>query len=364
MVAVLALVTTTPASAFADPARDRQWHLAALDVAVVHKITRGAGVSVALIDTGVDAAHRDLAGAVLAGYNTRDSRWNDKTGRRDVNGHGTNMAGIIAGRGHGSGDGVLGIAPAAKILPITAPVDGFSSSSFLAEAVDFAIARKAGVINMSFGGAGDETMHDTIRKAQAADIVLVASAGNRGDPGIYPGQYPEVLTVGAYRKDGKIAKFSVTGPQVDLAAPGADIVTTSIGATGYDLTDGTSEAAAMVSGAAALVRAEHPDLSAAEVVHRLTATADDAGPRGRDDAYGHGRLNLLKALTADVVPPSAAPPPAGAAEVPPDVADGSDLPAAANPMILVGAGGALLIVVVILLLLVRGRARRAGSADV
>jgi type VII secretion-associated serine protease mycosin len=362
---VIALLLVSAPPAVADTARRRQWYLQDLNLADVHKITRGGGVSVALIDTGVDARHRDLAGAVLPGYNTRRGEFEDATGRKDLDGHGTNMAGIIAGRGRGPGDGVLGIASESKILPIGAPIDALASSAFMTEAVDFAIARHAGVINMSFSSPDDVNLHDAIRKAQAADMVLVASSGNR-DKGKdnYPGAYPEVLTVGAYGKNRKITPFSVTGPQVDLTAPGEQVVGTGIGPTGYDLTSGTSEAAAVVSGAAALVRARYPELSAAEVVHRLTATADDAGPAGRDDAYGYGRLNLLKALTADVAPlPAAsavADPQAGGPVVggPTSAVDIDDVPRAVPPLLLVAAVAGVLVVlgaVIAILMVVRRR---------
>jgi len=337
-VTALALVGATAVPAAADTARDRQWYLTDLNIAEVHQVTRGKGATVALIDTGVDAKHRDLRGAVLPGRSTLNNRWADSTGREDQDGHGTNMAGIIVGRGHGPGAGVLGIAPAAKILPISAPINSLSSSTFMTKAIDFAIAQHTGVINMSFGSSGDETMHAAIRKAQAADIVLVGASGNRGSPGDYPGKYPEVLTVGAYGRNHKIASFSIAGPQVDLAAPGDQIVTTSHGPTDYDIGNGTSEAAAVVSGAAALIRAKYPEMSAAEVVHRLTATADDAGSAGRDDTYGYGRLNIVKALTADVTPlPAASAPandPAAAAPSPTSAFDTSDLPKSASPILL------------------------------
>jgi type VII secretion-associated serine protease mycosin len=335
-VTVLALVGTTAAPAAADSIRNRQWQLSDLDIAKVHQISQGRGVIVALIDTGVDAKHRDLAGAVLPGYNTHHGPGNDSTGRTDLDGHGTNMAGIIAGRGHGSGDGILGIAPAAEILPISAPVNGASSSTFMTVVVDFAIAHHAGVINMSFGSVDSDVMHEAIRKAQAADIVLVAGAGNRGESGEYPGKYPEVLTVGAYDRNHKIDPYSITGPQVDLAAPGDQIPTTGINPTGYGIASGTSEAAAMVSGAAALIRAKFPKLDAAEVVHRLTATADDAGTPGRDDTYGYGRLDILKALTADVAPlpaGSASSSTAGGPQAPTGTVGAGDLPKAANPLL-------------------------------
>lgn len=306
--AIGAIACALPATpALADSTRTKQWHLAALDVTAAQKISKGDGVTVALVDTGV-AEHRDLTGALITGTSVFPGQTGD--GRKDVNGHGTEMAGLIAGRGHGAGDGVLGIAPNAKILPIRIPIEAGSNGNYIAAAVDYAIAHHAGVINMSFGMEDDDPMHEAILKAQAANIVVVASAGNKGkDIGAYPGKYPEVLTVGAYGKSGSAASFSVTGPQLDLVAPGADLVTTGNDGGYYDI-DGTSGAAAIVSGAAALLRAKYPDLSAAEIAHRLTATATDAGAKGRDDVYGYGRLNLVKALSADLRPLSPSAPPA------------------------------------------------------
>lgn len=306
--AMAALLSTVVAAtpAYADTTRDRQWYLGDLKIAEAQRITKGAGVTVALIDSGVDSHHPDLAGAVLPGLDTTDSNLSRRSGTEDVDGHGTAMAGLIAGRGHGSGAGVLGIAPAAKLLPIATGGTGLSSSAYMTKAVDFAIQQHAGVINMSFGRGDDPTLHKAIRKAAAADIVLVAAAGNDSAlgnaAGQFPGRYPEVLAVGAYGKDRKIAPISITGPHVGLAAPGDQIISTAMGNGGYEVTTGTSDATAIVSGAAALVRAKYPNLSAAEVVHRLTATADDAGPVGRDDTYGYGLLNVVEALTADVAP--------------------------------------------------------------
>ncbi|MFI7597470.1 type VII secretion-associated serine protease mycosin [Actinoplanes sp. NPDC049681] len=307
LLAAAGLVGSTATPAAADSIRDRQWYLKALEVSRAHGLSEGRGVTVAVIDTGVDVRHRDLAGAVLPGLDVYPNAKGD--GREDLAGHGTEMAGIIAARGHSTSDGVLGIAPAAKILPIRAPIDGYASSGYMREAVAFAKKRGAGVINMSFGTSDDVPLRDAIRAAQAADIVLVAASGNKDAAGDdYPGKYPEVLTVGATDRNGKVAEFSVTGSQVDITAPGVDIATTGIYESGYQLGSGTSQAAALVSGAAALMRAKYPDLSAAEVVHRLTATATDAGAPGRDDSYGYGRLNLLKALTADVPPLATASP--------------------------------------------------------
>ncbi|GIF18725.1 type VII secretion-associated serine protease mycosin [Actinoplanes tereljensis] len=360
--ATLTMVVVPAAPALADTTRDQQWYLTDLKIADAHKISRGEGVIVAVIDSGADPDHPDLAGALLPGLDTADSNLAGREGTEDLDGHGTAMSGLIAGRGHGSGDGVLGIAPAAKILPIAAGADGYSSTGFMTKAIDFAIDKHAGVINMSFATGDDGVMQAAIRKAQAADIVLVASAGNDNDISNlvdkYPAKYPEVLAVGAYGKDRKIASISVTGPYIGLSAPGDQIISTDIGATGYKIARGTSDASAIVSGAAALLRAKYPDLSAAEVVHRLTATADDAGPAGRDDTYGYGLLNVVKALTADVAPlPSAAPSGSAVQDAPGDTAASDDLPKAVNVLVpaLIVAGLVVLAGVFVAVLMMRRR---------
>jgi type VII secretion-associated serine protease mycosin len=357
------ILGTTGAPALADMTRDRQWYLTDLRIAEAHRITKGAGVTVALIDSGVDPDHPDLAGALLPGLSTVESNLSGVKGTDDVDGHGTTMAGIIAGRGHGSGAGVIGIAPAAKILPIAIGGTALKPSSYVVEAVDFAIQKHAGVINMSFGGAEDEAVHAAIRKAQAADIVMIAAAGNDdavgNSAGQYPGRYQEVLTVGAYGENRKIASISITGPHVDLAAPGDKIMSTTMGHAGYELSTGTSDATAIVSGAAALLRAKYPDMSAAEVVHRLTATADDAGVAGRDDTYGYGLLNVVKALTADVSPlPSGGASAGGATRAAPPA---DDLPEPVGVVVPVLIGGGLVLLVGVIVAVVVVRRRRAGA---
>ncbi|MEU4241998.1 type VII secretion-associated serine protease mycosin [Actinoplanes sp. NPDC026619] len=361
--AALTLVGVTAAPAVADTTRDRQWYLTDLKIAEAQQISRGQGVIVAVIDSGVDPDHPDLAGALLPGIDTTDSNLAGRSGTEDLDGHGTAMAGLIAGRGHGSGAGVLGIAPAAKILPIVSPADSLTSSTFMTKAVDFAIQQHASVINMSFIKADDDVLHEAIRKAQAADIVLVAGSGNNNDKSKdvdkYPAKYPEVLAVGAYGKDRKIAPISVTGSYVDLTAPGEQIVST--GKDGdYQVSDGTSDATAIVSGAAALLRAKYPEMSAAEVVHRLTATADDAGADGRDDTYGYGLLNVVKALTADVAPLPAAGASGGAIQAAPPASSDDDLPKPVGVLVpaLIVVGLVLLAGVVVVALVMRRR--RAG----
>jgi type VII secretion-associated serine protease mycosin len=355
-VAASALVSVLGVSpVHADQPRSAQWYLKALRISEAQRITKGAGVTVAVIDSGVLAKHQDLAGAVLPGRDVL----NGGDGRRDTVGHGTQMAGIIAARGRGDGRGVLGIAPAAKVLPVLPAID----TVLVAEAINWSVAKGAKVINMSFGVLGSDDLAAAVQAAAAADVVLIASSGNDGRGGAghrYPAAYPEVLAVGAVDRKGKVAAFSSKGAQVRITAPGVDIaVADGEKPNAYASVDGTSPATAMVSGAAALIRAKYPELSAAEVVERLTSTAVDRGAPGRDDSYGFGELDLMAALTAKQptpTSPSAAP---GAAVTPPPVAqpEPDDGSSGIPPLLIIGVGVVLLVGAGVVLL-VRGRKSR------
>jgi type VII secretion-associated serine protease mycosin len=315
----LVMATVAAAPARADTVRDAQWHLGFIDVAHAHQISQGDNVVVGLIDSGVDASHPDLAGNILPGTDLLLSSGN---GWHDSDGHGTRMAGLIAAHGH-AGGGALGIAPLAKILPAAAT--GMERGSYpvvSAAGITWAVDHGAKVLCLAFAGdiaSADEER--AVRYAQAHDVVVVAGVGNRPQSTHvgYPAAFPGVLAAGGVDRNGGLAEVSVTGPQVVLAAPAVDIESTAKGGK-YSKASGTSDATAIIAGAAALVRAKFPNLSAAEVVHRLTATAKDAGPPGRDDQYGYGIVNLVGALTADVpkltpsaVPSTSAPASAGAA---------------------------------------------------
>jgi type VII secretion-associated serine protease mycosin len=304
----IALAMLSGPSALADRSRDEQWYLGALRVPDAQRISKGAGVTVAVIDSGVWAGHPDLKGAVLAGTNILG---NGGDGRTDNEGHGTAMAGIIAGRGVGGSNSVLGLAPAAQILPVRPT----GSPLLVARAIEWAVDHGATVINMSFKVQPTPGLERAIQDAAAADVVLVGAAGNTGDGANdqeYPAAYPEVLAVVSTDRAGAIESSSQHGSQVDLAAPGVAMLTADgQKSTGYAVTSGTSDAAAVVSGAAALIRAEYPNLSAAQVVQRLTSTAVDKGAPGRDDAYGYGELDLMAALTAKSVPAASSPAPGG-----------------------------------------------------
>ena len=303
--ATLTLLLTLPSlPTYADEIRSKEWYLGFLQIPAAHQIGQGDGVIVAVVDTGVNANQPELIGNLIPGY---DNSFGDN-GLIDDDGHGTAMAALIAAHGTSVADGMLGMAPKAKILPIKTGVSSGSTPDFVS-GVSWAVDHGAKVIGMSFvGSKSDSRVEAAIASAVAADVVLVAAAGNRPEDTKvgWPAAYPGVIAAAGVDRNGNHADISVTGPEIVLSAPAVDI--TSPHADGqYVTASGTSDAAAIVSGVAALVRSKYPTMSAAEVVHRLTATAIDKGPPGRDDEYGYGIVNPVAALTADVPPLAATP---------------------------------------------------------
>jgi type VII secretion-associated serine protease mycosin len=343
------------APAWADVVRDNQWHLEFLHVQEAHKLALGDGVTVAIIDTGVDR-HRDLASNLLPGVNLVPGQTND--GRADPDGHGTAMAGLVAAHGRG-GDGALGLAPHSKLLPVAVDMVSMSGSNeTAAEGIRWATDHGADVINVSAGGSPSTALRAAVDHALQENVIVVAAAGNRPSSTLgFPALYPGVVAVGATDRQGKIAPLSVTGPGVVIVAPGTDIHSTSNNGL-YQRGDGTSDAAAIVSGAVALVRSRFPNLSAAEVVRRLTATATDKGAPGRDDQYGYGVLNLVAALTADLPPPSEAAPSETAAAAAPRKPDGG------APVVGLVALGVVGVVIAGFVLHVRARRHRVRRGSV
>ncbi|WP_157640848.1 S8 family serine peptidase [Longispora albida] len=311
--AVLAVLISslTPTPAAAGPMqppnlRERSWHLDAMNVTAAQSYVRGEGVTVAVIDTGVDPDSEALGGQVLPGTEiTPEGTAGD--GRKDYDGHGTGMANLIAGKGLHE-DSPLGVAPAAKILPvkITREYDGAFSSESVYRAVVWAVDHGAKVISMSLGGPPTPEADWKRRMVQYAldhDVVLVAAAGNmmQGQDGprvSEPAAIPGVIAVSALNKRGDVWAGSQTGPEVVVSAPGELLPhTTSKKTTNAS---GTSGAAALVAGVVALIRARYPQSSAADVVNRLIRTAKDRGERGRDVQYGFGTVDALAAVIAEV----------------------------------------------------------------
>ncbi|MCG7529674.1 type VII secretion-associated serine protease mycosin, partial [Streptomyces sp. OfavH-34-F] len=298
----LVLLPATPAGA--DTIRAQQWGLTALHTDRAWETTRGKGITVAVVDTGVDGSLPDLAGQVLPGKDLIGfgAGRGDKAWAR----HGTAMAGIIAGRGHGSGraDGVLGIAPEAKILPVRVILEASDPArakarktrgTALADGIRWAADHGADVINLSLGddseSAHPEPGEDAaVQYALKKGAVVVASAGNGGEKGdhiSYPAAYPGVIAAAAVDRYGTHASFSTRRWYATVSAPGDDIVVPAPDRK-YYVEWGTSAAAAFVSGAVALVRSAHPGLSPAQIKKLLTDTARDAPAGGRDDARGYG----------------------------------------------------------------------------
>lgn len=282
----------------ADQIRDRQWHLGFLKADRVHQISKGRGATVAVVDTGVNPKHPDLSGNVLKGADFASTLGGD--GWTDKDGHGTGMASLIAAHGHGGGGraGVLGLAPEAKVLPVRSLVKDDSAGA-ADEAIRWAVDHGATVIN--FSGRASR-LDGAVKYALSHDAVVVAAAGNTADGfGVgEPASLPGVVAVSGVDQRGDFTDASTEGPEVALAAPAVDVVSASVGESGYRVGTGTSGATALVSAAAALVRSKYPDLDAANVIERLIRTAEDKGETGRDNKYGFGVLNPLKALTADV----------------------------------------------------------------
>ena len=355
LAAAALLVPATPAQA--DQIRNNQWHLRYLNVDEAHKLSQGQGVTVAVLDTGVDP-HPDLRNNLLPGTDVVPGGTGD--GRQDIDGHGTAMAGLIAAHGRRNDQGALGIAPESKILPVriytkSASTDGDK----IAKGIEWAVAHGARVISISSGASSSPHLRSAVEAAMKADVVIVAAAGNNPPDFVvtFPAFIEGVLAVAATDRRGNHSAVSVTGDKVAIAAPGVDIHSTSYDGKYFRGTAGTSGATAIVAGAAALVRSKYPDLSAQEVVHRLTATATDKGPQGRDPEYGFGVVNLVAALTADVPPlqptggPSATPSPepeaSGTAATPAPTANssGGGLAIGLLVLVLLAAAGAVAIVV-------------------
>ncbi|MFI7590026.1 type VII secretion-associated serine protease mycosin [Micromonospora sp. NPDC049359] len=324
--------------------RDEQWHLNYLGATKAQLLSRGDGVVIAVPDTGVDP-HPDLRNNLLPGKDIIAGGNGD--GRQDRDSHGTSMAGLIAAHGQDGKRGALGVAPAAKILPIyDSPPSGEGQPDTLAQAIEFAIESDVDIISISSVGASSSRLREAVRSAVGRNIIVVAGVGNL--PQVqsigYPATEEGVIAVGGVDRAGQHAAVSVTGPEIDVVAPAVDIYSTSYGGK-YSKGTGTSSATAIVAGAAALIRSKYPYLPAQEVAHRLTATAIDKGPPGRDDEYGYGVIDLVAALTADVPPlgfESVSAPAGGgpttAADARPDEDDGSAVRGLATLGVIVAVG--------------------------
>ncbi len=304
----VSLVFVAPLPAHAETVRHAEWYLDALQVPAAHKITRGNGVVVAVIDSaGVDVTHRDLAGQVLPGTGIGTGAGERGWSSTADASHATAMAGIIAAKGGGENN-ALGVAPEARILPVALAANerNWKPEDF-ANAIRWAVDHGADVINMSITRDTDPypAELDAFTYAFSKNVIIVAAAGNRAqDVRIgSPANIPGVLAVSGTDRQANFWSGSMAGPEVGIAAPATQIVAPvpkADYASTYGSGTGTSDATAIVSGVVALVRARYPTLSAANVINRLLKTAKDHGPTGRDPQYGFGTVRPVPALTAEV----------------------------------------------------------------
>ncbi|MGR4878806.1 type VII secretion-associated serine protease mycosin [Streptomyces sp. LARHCF249] len=289
---LLAGVAATPAHA--ETIRSQQWHLDAMKADDIWKINTGKGITVAVIDSGVDRIP-ELEGQVLPG--AAFPVGSAEGGRdNDYDGHGTGIAAMIAATGkHPSGDGAYGLAPGAKILPIRVPdvLEPAKAPSMVA-AIRYAADSDAKIINISKAIDGkpedDRDRAEAVKYALSKGKLIFASAGNYGNRTImYPAATPGVVGVAAVDAQGEPTKESQQGAFIDMAAPGIDIVTACKGKTGLCTTHGTSDASALASASAALLWSAHPDWTNNQVLRVLLNTAGKpADGSERNDFVGYG----------------------------------------------------------------------------
>ncbi|MGW1730623.1 type VII secretion-associated serine protease mycosin [Streptomyces sp. NPDC001999] len=361
------------------------------------KTSTGENVTVAVIDSGVDSSNPDLQGQVLKGRDlSPDSPGDEHT---DYNGHGTGMAGLIAGTGEsGGGDGAFGLAPGSKILPIrmrddAGRVNGATGDANfnrdLPIAIRYAVDHGAKVINISLGnGTGSRQVSDAVKYALNNGSLIFSAVGNSGDEANaveYPAGTPGVVGVGAIGEDLRKADWSQFGPQVDLSAPGVDMIHACSGETGVCKGRGTSDATAIASASAALIWSKHPDWTNNQVLRVMLNTA--GGPTSgaeRNDYVGYGVVRPRIALKtpgdpgpADEYPlPDLAAAESAQPSAKPSKATGSsesdDKPASAAPAsgtdsdtglwIGLGIGVAALVGAAVTALAIRSRRRKAAAA--
>jgi type VII secretion-associated serine protease mycosin len=360
-----------------------QWHLNYLKISEAQQITTGEGVTVAVIDGGIDASNPDLSGQVVSGAcAAHPGPGGDQEPTEDFFGHGTAMAGDIAAKGGDDGH-ALGIAPGVRILPFCvdgSDIDQYVEEQEITQGIIYATDHGASVINISLGSTRSTAsgLQRAVGYALAHNVVVVAAAGNvsQGATSVANvARIPGVVAVTGVTRTGGFWSGSAQGPEAGIAAPAVDITSTDStqktdkpNTSAYATGSGTSDAAAIVSGVVALIRAKYPTLDAINVINRLVKTADDKGAPGRDPRYGYGVVDPVKALTADVpkvtvnplgTPPVAVSPShssgAGQAVGKGNGGGGSGwLVALVAALLLLVLGGGVVLVVVVL-----GRRRRA-----
>lgn len=285
-----ALQQDAAASKDTAPMLDLQYAPQRMEVLNAHKLTRGSGATIAVIDTGIDVSHSAFA---ARRFETFDAVG---TPAEAPESHGTAIAGLIA-----AGADLMGIAPDAGILSVRAFSEDrsgkFTSDSYrIARSVDWAVAHGAQILNMSFAGPADPLVLRLMDELPAHRVLAVAAAGNAGPkaPAAYPAAHPNVIGVTATDARDNLYSNANRGIYVAIAAPGVDVIAPAPG-NGYNLESGTSIATAHISGVLALILSERPNLTRAEVLELIDDTATDVGPPGPDPEFGHGLVDAFKA---------------------------------------------------------------------
>lgn len=283
-----------PGFASNDPYFGSQWHLGHIGASTAWDAARGDGVTIAILDTGVDPAHPDLAPRMVAGWNVYENNANTA----DVYGHGTQVAGTAAAM-LGNGIGVSGVAGNARIMPIRISAgDGSATYSAMAQGLTWAADHGARVANISYVAAGSASVNSAASYMKSKGGLVVTAAGNYSvDANIAPtsAMIPVSATDGADAK----TSWSSFGSFVAMAAPGAGIYTTTNGG-GYGSVSGTSFASPVTAGVVALMMSANPALSSNGIESLLYSTAVDLGAAGRDPYFGHGRVNAAAAVQAAI----------------------------------------------------------------
>lgn len=286
-----------------------QYAPTSLQLDAAHKLATGQRARVAVIDSGVDRQHPELAEALVGSFNAVGDR------KPKPDAHGTAIAGIIGARAK-----LLGVAPGVQLLAARAFFrerggKPLTTTFVLLRAVDWSFTQKARVFNLSFTGPEDDAVRKILQNAHDRGSILVAAAGNAGPraPPAYPAAYPHVLAITAHDKADKLYKKANTGDYVAAAAPGVDVLV-PIPRGGYDVKSGTSFAAAHISGIIALMLEQNPGLTLDEVRAHITQAAHDLGPKGHDKLFGAGRADALGALQIMMASPGLSPGPALSAD--------------------------------------------------
>ena len=245
-----ALMQNPMGAAIAAQRKEETWGINRVHAPAAWVLTEGKGVKVAVIDTGIDSSHSDLSGSVDGGYSAI-TKTENPADYQDDNGHGTHVAGTVAGKRDGKG--VVGVAPKARLYAVKVlDADGSGNLSDVIEGIVWAAVNKMDVANMSLGAPVDsEAMKRAVRFARGSGVVIVAAAGNSGASVGFPGAYEDTIAVAASDYTDKLAGFSSRGPEVDFIAPGVDVLSAKMGG-GFASYSGTSMAAPHVAGLAAL----------------------------------------------------------------------------------------------------------------